>query len=535
MLLDVGIIAQITWEVSMPHPLVECVPNFSEGRRPEVVVAILESITAVEGAQVLDYHSDHDHNRTVITFVGPPQAVEEAAFRAIRKAAELIDLDQHTGEHPRMGATDVVPFVPISDFSMEDCVALARRLGQRVGEELNIPVYLYEAAATQPERKNLEDIRRGEYEGIKAEIGVKPEREPDFGPTQVGPAGATVIGARPFLIAYNVYLTTEDVSIARRIAKTVRHSSGGLRYVKALGLLVDGRAQVSMNLTDFRKTSLPVVVELIRRETARYGVAIHHSELVGLIPQDALVDAAVWYTQMDQFEPEQVLEKRLYQAMRGESPEAGKGDFSVDRGFLEALAAGTATPGGGSAAAYAAAAGAGLVAMVARLTLGKKKYADVEGAMQTVLERAETLREELTQAVTEDAQAFTGVMQAFRMPKDSPEEQEKRSAAIQEATLGAARVPLSVASKALEVLELAVQVVEQGNLNAISDGASAAALARAAMASAGLNVRTNVVSLDDSPEADDMIDKLRALESRAAESQERIRITLIERGGLPLG
>lgn len=515
----------------MPNPLVECVPNFSEGRRPEVVEAIRESITSVKEVQVLDYHSDHDHNRTVITFVGPPQAVVEAAFRAIRQAAALIDLDQHSGEHPRMGATDVVPFIPISDVTMDDCVALARQLGERVGEQLGIPVYLYEAAATRPERQNLENIRRGEYEAIKAEIGEAPEREPDYGPSKVGPAGATVIGARPFLIAYNVYLTTDDVTIAKKIARAIRHSSGGLRYVKGLGLLVDGRAQVSMNLTDFRKTPIPRVVELIRRETERYGVAIHHSELVGLIPQDALVDTAVWYTQMDQFEPEQVLERRLYQARSEDTAEEG---VPVDAAFLEALAAGTATPGGGSAAAYAAAAGAALVAMVARLTVGKKKYAEVEDAMQSVLERAETLRGELTAAVSRDAEAFQGVMQAFRMPKDSPEEQEKRSAAVETATLEAARVPLGVAGKALEVLELAAEVVEQGNLNAMSDGASAAALAQAAMTSAGLNVRTNVVSLEESPEADDLMDKLRLLESRAAGLQERIHITLTERGGLPL-
>lgn len=518
----------------MPNPLVECVPNFSEGRRPEVVEAIRESIASVKEVRMLDYHSDSDHNRTVITFVGPPQAVEEAAFRAIRRASELINLDEHHGEHPRMGATDVVPFIPIADASMEDCVALAKQLGQRVGEQLGIPVYLYEAAATRPERQNLENIRRGEYEAIKAEIGVNPEREPDYGPAKIGPAGATVIGARPFLIAYNVYLTTDEVSIAKKIAKAIRHSSGGLRYVKALGLLVDGRAQVSMNLTDFRKTPIARVVELIRSEAARYGVAVHHSELVGLIPQDALVDTAVWYTQMDQFEPEQVLEKRLYQVREGGSAE-GEAEIPVDDSFLEALAAGTATPGGGSAAAYAGAAGAALVAMVARLTTGKKKYAEVEEAMQSILARAEQLREELTKAVSRDAAAFQGVMQAFRMPKDSPEKKETRSAAVHTATLEAARVPLGVASKALEVLELATEVVEQGNLNAISDGASAAALAQAAMTSAGLNVRTNVASLDDSPEADDLMHKLRLLESRAAGLHERIHISLSERGGLPLG
>jgi len=292
--------------------LVECIPNFSEARRPEVIDQITATVNSVNEVKLLDRSSDLDHNRTVLTFAGPPHAVEEAAFRAIRTAAELIDLNKHTGEHPRIGATDVCPFVPLSDVSMDECVAMAQRVGKRVGKELNIPVYLYENAATRPERTNLENIRKGEYEGLKEEIANNPERKPDFGPEKLGPAGATVIGARDYLIAFNVYLTTDKVDIAKKIARTIRHSSGGLRYVKALGLLVDGRAQVSMNLTNFRKTNLATTVELIRREAIRYGVAVHHSELVGLIPQEALVDAAVWYTQLDAFDKEQILESRLY-------------------------------------------------------------------------------------------------------------------------------------------------------------------------------------------------------------------------------
>ncbi len=295
------------------QPLVECVPNFSEGRRPAVIEAIAAAIRAhaAAGIRLLDIESDADHNRSVFTVVGPPQAMMEAAFDAIRTAAGLIDLEQHRGAHPRIGATDVVPFVPLRGVEMADCVTLARQLGQRVGEELQIPVYLYEAAATRPDRVNLADIRRGEYEGLKTEIGVNPDRRPDFGPCRLGPAGATVIGARTFLIAFNVYLTTPDVEIARKIAKTVRQSSGGLRYVKALGLSVNGKAQVSMNLTDFEKTPIHVAVELIRREAQRYGVTIESSELVGLIPQQALLDAAVWYLQLDNFRPNMVLENRL--------------------------------------------------------------------------------------------------------------------------------------------------------------------------------------------------------------------------------
>jgi glutamate formiminotransferase len=291
--------------------IVECVPNFSEGRRKDIIGQIVGALASVEGVRVLDVQSDADHNRSVVTMVGEPEAVEEAVFRGIERAARLIDMDQHQGGHPRMGATDVVPFVPVAGVTMADCVEMARRLGERVGRELVIPVYLYEEAASRPERRNLADVRRGEYEGLKAEIETDPHHAPDFGPARMGKAGATAIGARPPLIAFNVYLNTDDVAIAKAIARAVRHSSGGLRYVKALGLLVEGRAQVSMNLTDHRQTPIHRVVEMIRREAARYGVTIASSEVVGLIPDEALVDAARFYLQLDGFSPDQILENRL--------------------------------------------------------------------------------------------------------------------------------------------------------------------------------------------------------------------------------
>ncbi|HEY44995.1 MAG TPA: glutamate formimidoyltransferase, partial [Anaerolineae bacterium] len=256
----------------MTPKIIECIPNFSEGRNAEVIDAIQTAIADVAGVHVLDRHSDEDHNRTVITFVGSPEAVPQAAFSAIEIAAELINLDQHRGEHPRIGATDVVPFVPISGVTMDECIEMARTLGKRVGDELSIPVYLYENAATRPDRKNLENIRRGEYEKLKESIRDDPDRAPDYGPACLGTAGATVIGARPPLIAYNVYLTTDDVSIAKNIARTVRQSSGGLPHVKALGMLVEGRAQVSMNLTDHTQTPVAQVVEAIRREAEHHGV-----------------------------------------------------------------------------------------------------------------------------------------------------------------------------------------------------------------------------------------------------------------------
>jgi glutamate formiminotransferase/formiminotetrahydrofolate cyclodeaminase len=498
----------------MEQKIVECVPNFSEGRRQDVILAIRSAIENVRGVYVLDLHSDGDHNRTVITFAGEPTAVSEAAFRAIQKASELIDLEEHSGEHPRIGATDVVPFVPISGVTMEDCVQLAEALGQRVASELDIPVYLYEKAATQPDRVNLANIRRGEYEGLKVAIESDPQRAPDFGPHKLGKAGATVIGARVPLIAFNVYLTTDDHEIASKIGRAVRHSSGGLRFVKALGMLVDGKGQVSMNLTNFEGTPVARVVETIRREAERYGVGIHHSELVGLIPQAALVDAAQWYMQLDQFVPDQILETRLYAAMRAEEQKMDP--------FLGALAEGTATPGGGSAAAYSAAMGASLVAMVARLTIGKEKYADVEDEMKAILEGAIALQARLFAAVSEDAEAFDGVMNAYRLPKGSDLEVEDRKAAIEAAMQKAAEVPLQVCQDAVHVMAFAADVAERGNRNAVSDSGSAGALASAAFKAAQYNVRINAGSISDSKMARGWLDEVETLASEAQRHTKRL-------------
>ncbi|MFU8826720.1 MAG: glutamate formimidoyltransferase [Brevefilum sp.] len=515
----------------MANPIVECIPNFSDARRPEVIEAILAAIESVEGVRILDRHSDLDHNRTVLTIVGDPGGVEEAAFLAIAKAGELIDLDQHQGEHPRIGATDVVPFVPISGISMAECVEMARRLGKRVGEELKIPVYLYEEAATRPERVNLENIRRGQYETLKQEIGEVPAREPDFGPSRLTGAGATVIGARQPLIAYNVYLTTDDVVIANKIARAIRHSSGGLRYVKSMGVLVEGRAQVSMNLTNYQRTPMARVVEMIRREAQRYGVGIHHSELVGLVPNQALVDAAVWYMHMDQFDPEQILENQLYQAA---SPADESPIKAQDEGFLAALASGDPTPGGGSAAAYGAAMAASLVAMVGRVTVGKKKYADVEAHMWLLIEEALALQAAMHLAVEKDADAFESYMKAMRLPRDTDQQKAERLQAIQAASINAAEVPLYVARQAVQILGLAHKAAELGNVNAISDAGSAAALAQAALEGAGLNVRINLLGMEEEPEPANMLTELRSLEAQAAKLKDAMRAALNDRGGLNL-
>lgn len=509
----------------MTASLVECVPNFSEGRRPEVVEQIVAAVRGVPDVILLDYSSDADHNRSVLTFVGTVEGVEEAAFAAIRKAAELIDLDQHQGEHPRIGAADVVPFIPISGVSMQDCVEIANRLGKRVGEELHIPVYLYEQAATRPQFENLENVRKGEYEGLKAEIRTNPARKPDYGPAELGKAGATVIGARAFLVAYNVYLNTEDVDVAKKIGKAVRHSSGGLRYVKGLGMLVDGQAQVSMNLTNFKSTPVYRVVDMIRREASRYGASITHSELIGLIPQQALIDAAVWYLQMDGFSENQILEYKMNAELAARQ---GRGAEHVQ--FLEDLAAGTPTPGGGSAAAFAGAMAASLVAMVARVTVGKKKYADVESKMISVAEQADRLRSFFQDAVSEDSAAFDQVMAAYKLPKFTDEEKASRNSAIQTATLHATLVPLSVAENAISLLRLTQEVAETGNSNAITDAGTAAALARSTLTGASMNVHINLSGLDQAGEAERIAEQLSGYQLVATEILEKIDQAVRSRG-----
>lgn len=509
----------------MSDPLIECVPNFSEGRRPAVIAQIVDAITAVPGATVLDTSSDADHNRTVVTFVGGPQAVEQAAFEAIATAARLINLDEHQGEHPRLGATDVVPFIPLRGATMEDCVALAQRVGQRVGEELDIPVYLYEAAATRPERQNLARIRKGEYEGLKASIGQDPAREPDYGPARVGPAGATVIGARSFLVAFNVYLNTDNVETANKIARAVRHSGGGLAYVKAMGVLVEGQAQISMNLTDFTQTPAFRVVELIRREAARYGLLITHSELVGLIPEDALLDAAQWYLQLDRFSKDQVLERKL---AAKQAEEAESGGVPGPDAFVQAVAGADATPGGGAVAAAAGALAAALAEMVAGLTVGRRKYADVDAEMAALVAEAAALRARLLAAVQQDVAAFAALMEAYRLPK----EDAGRAEAIERATRGAADVPLRVAETALEALRLAGAAATKGNTNAVTDGLAGVHMGLAAVEIAALNVRINVSGLQDQAAAQDYTTRLAAVVTAARRTSAELLAAGQARAGL---
>jgi glutamate formiminotransferase/formiminotetrahydrofolate cyclodeaminase len=464
----------------MPAPLVECVPNFSEGRDPAILDALRVALSAVAGVRLLDVQADASHHRSVFTFVAPPEAAAEAAFRATRVARDRIDLTKHQGEHPRMGATDVVPFIPVRDVTMEECVALARLLAERVGRELAIPVFLYAKAAARPERERLPDIRKGEFEGLRQRIGIDPAAEPDFGPARIHPsAGATAIGARPFLVAFNVYLDTDDVGVARQIAKAIRTSSGGLPAVQANGFAVGGLAQVSMNLLDIDVTSPAAAFAAVEAAAAVLGVAVLRSEIVGLIPERGILGAGAEALKLPDA-ADHLLEAKIRAA---EGP-------TLD-GWIEALAGASPVPGGGSAAALAGTLAGALVAMVARLTIGRKAYAAVEGQAQAILAEAESLRGELRRLVDEDAAAYAAVSEAYKTPKADP----ARAARIDAALLGAAQTPLEVARRADRLIGLARDIGSIGNTNARSDAKVAEGLARAALAGAVENVRVNVAAL----------------------------------------
>src|SRR5690348_4509080 len=472
--------------------LVECVPNFSEGRDKAKVDAIVDAMK-MPGVYLLDREMDSDHNRCVITIVGEREAIQEAAIRGVGKASELIDLNNHAGAHPRMGAADVVPFIPIDGVTIEDCVAMANYVGEQIWHRYQIPVYLYESAAKIPERQGLENIRRGQFEGIRAEIATNPARRPDIGEPRVHPtAGATVVGARKFLIAYNVFLNTADVAIAKKVAKAVRFSSGGMRFVKGAGFLVRGLAQVSMNLTDFDQTPIHRVFELVKREAARYGVTPISSEIVGLIPKKALEDAAEWFLQVENFDSSLILENRLAAVMGGKMAVGGL-RAGVEP-FVEQLAAPTATPGGGSASAAAGAMAAGLAVMVASMSRDKKAYLQHETQLSAAIASLTPLREELKAAVDADAESYNSVMKAYKAAKADEKSGERRiEAALKEATA----VPLGVAEKAYEVAQLVKLLEPITNPNMKSDLTTASALARAAITGALANVEINLASLKD--------------------------------------
>jgi glutamate formiminotransferase len=470
----------------MSRRLVECVPNFSEGRDAGTVARIAGAIRAVPGVALLDVESDADHNRSVITFAAPPELVVEAALAGAAEAIRSIDLTRHTGAHPRIGALDVLPFVPLEGVTLEECVALARKAASELWKRFQVPCYLYEAAAQRTERANLEAVRRGQFEGLRDEVRINPDRAPDFGHAELHPtAGATAVGARKFLIAYNIHLNTSDVEIARRIARAIRHSSGGFRYVKAMGLLLESRnvAQVSMNLTDFEQTPVHRVFAAVAAEAARYGATITGSELIGLIPQKALEMSADFFLRFENFQPSLVLERRLAEKLPSGLNE-----------FLDRLAAPTAAPGGGSAAAAAGAMAAALGAMVARLA---KLPAD----------EFEQDRLFFSEAVERDAEAFQQVMAAYRRPK------EERAPFVEEAMLGAALVPLEVSERALALSSRLTALGQQSAAKFASDVSTGRALADACLRGARANIEINLAELQSSPRRTELEERAARLPS----------------------
>ena len=452
----------------------------------------------------------------MISFVGEPGPVKQAALAASAKAIELLDLNKHEGEHPRMGAVDVVPFVPLSGATIDDCIALAKDFGREFAERFHVPVFFYEEAASTPERRNLADVRAGEFEGLRDKIGRDPAKKPDFGPDKIHPtAGATAVGAREILIAYNVNLGTNDLSIAKKIAHQLRAKDGGLSYVKALGfeLKERGIVQVSMNMTDYHKSQLFKAQELVELFAERYGVPVVGSEIVGLVPMDALVDAAEFYLKLENFSREQILEKRLFTP----SP-SSLTDMSLSR-FSEEVGSKKATPGGGSVSAYMGALAAGLVCMVARITLSKKEVAQESDQLQELIRKGEELRQRFLGLVVEDAESFDAVMQAFKLPKDKPDARRKT---IQEATMKAAEIPLRTLESSIEVLHLAGEVAKYGATNALSDITTSISAGRAALEGAASNVLINLDMLDDKHYVDQTRSRVSELRKEALQLEQRI-------------
>ncbi|MGB7296380.1 MAG: glutamate formimidoyltransferase [Candidatus Aminicenantales bacterium] len=551
--------------------LVECVPNFSEGRDGEKIRAVTQEIERTPGVKLLDVDPGESTNRTVVTLIGSPDGVKEAAFRAIRKAAELIDMRQHQGAHSRIGATDVCPLVPVSGVSMEDCVRLARELGERVAKELGIPVYLYEEAATKPERRNLANIRAGEYEGL-AEKLKDPQWRPDFGEPVFNPrSGATVIGAREFLIAYNINLNTRDRRLAHEIALNLRESGrakrdaggniirdaagkaitlpGRFNHVKAVGWYIEdyGVAQISINFTNCKVTPVQIVFDEAVKEAEKLGLRVTGSELVGLIPKEALLSAGRYYLAkqgkspgvpeselirtavislgLNDVSPFDADKKIIERQFQNNGPSLLR--LSV-REFADEVSLDSPAPGGGSVAALCAALSAALSSMVANLSVGKKGYEDVFEEMKELAGRAQDLKDALLLAVDEDTRAFNQVMEAFRLPKGSEEQAKEKEAAVEKAYRQATLVPLSVLEKCGVLLNLARTVAQKGNKNSLSDAGVAAAVAEAAAAGAHYNVSINLPGIRDESFKKEVKEKARELADGVHQIGAEVRI-LVER------
>lgn len=556
----------------MKKQIIECVPNFSEGRDMAIIKTITDAIEAVDGIKLLDVDPGEATNRTVVTFVGEPTAVMEAAFQGVKKAAELIDMRQHHGAHPRMGATDVCPLVPVSGVTLEECAEYARQLGKRIGEELNIPVYAYESAALTPERKNLAVCRKGEYEGLSKRFGIK-EEQPDFGPTEWNEAtaksGATAVGARNFLIAVNYNLNTTSTRRANAIAFDVREKGrpmreggspvgkvmkdehgkdimipGTLKGTKAIGWFIDeyGIAQVSMNITDISETPLHVAFDEVCRAAAERGIRVTGTEIVGLVPKSTLTDAGKYFLAKQQrsagvseaelikiavksmglddlkpFIPEEKVIEYLIANKQNSSLVA-----MTCTGFAEETASESPAPGGGSIAAYMGALGAALGTMVANLSSHKAGWDARWEEFGNWAEKGQELMSRLLYLVDEDTEAFNRIMAVFGMPKSNDEEKAARSKALQEATLYATQIPLETMKASMNVFPLVKQMAAEGNPNSVSDAGVGALAARAAVLGAQLNVKINASGLKDRTIADALVAEADAMAAKACVLEQEV-------------
>lgn len=541
--------------------IVECVPNISEGRDKAKIDAVTSVVEKVKGCKLLDVDPGEATNRTVITFIGDPEGIAEAAFQLVKKAAELIDMSTHKGAHPRMGATDVCPFVPVSGVSMKDCAEIARKVGKRIGDELGIPVYLYEEAASRPDFANLANARKGEYEGLRDRF-TGPDKDywkPDFGPASFNPkSGAMAVGAREFLVAYNINLSTRDRRIAHDIALDIREAGrakrdadgnivrdekgkaikvkGKFTHVKAVGWTIEeyGRAQISINFTNYKITPVHVVFDECVKQAEKRGARVTGSELVGLIPRQAMLDAGRYYLNKmgkcigvpeSELIHTAVLSLGLSDLYPFKPEEKIVESFVACEGWLEGmkladyfdeLSTDSPAPGGGSVAAVSGAQAAALVSMVANLTHGKKGYEDYWDDMERVAVSAQKLKNELDASIDRDTDAFNSLMAANRIKAKTEEEKAAKAQALEAATLEAIEVPLSVIRNMVKVMELAKETAEKGNRNSISDVSTAAAQARAAAEGARDNVMINVPGLEDKK-------KGKALLSESTKLLEKIR------------
>ena len=544
--------------------LVECVPNFSEGRDKTVLDAIANEIKTIKNVTLLDVDPGADTNRTVFTMVGEPQAVVEAAFVAIKKASELIDMSKHHGAHARMGATDVCPFIPVSEMSMEECVSLSKQLGERVGNELGIPVYLYEYSASKPERQNLAEIRAGEYEALPEKM-QKAEWKPDFGPQLFNAkSGATVIGAREFLIAYNINLNTRDTKKATEIANIIRekgtlkrdekgkivkdengnkvYEPGLFNHCKAVGWYIDeyNRAQISMNLTNYNITPPHIVLEKVRELAYERGVIVTGSELVGLIPKEAIIMSGKYYLHRLN-ETAGLPDKRIIEAAVQSMGLTELSEFDIDKkvieyaiqpenrlaamtleGFCDELSTDSPAPGGGSVAALCTAMSASLSAMVSNLTINKKSYEDAWEQAKEIAESAQKIKNESIYAIDEDTQAFYDMMDAMRLSKKTEEEISYRNEQIELATKNAILVPYKTIELSYEAVLLAEKISKIGNKNALSDAGVGALTAQTAAAAAYLNVKINLSGLLDENFKKDILEKAVSLKEKVDEISKKV-------------